>query len=144
MAGIREFLLKPFSQGDVDSLLTTLSQGECFLTQVKNVKILKFPNEGDQNLARFTTSLRTDVVKEINDMADEGLNQLVIKLSPALASDLVMVKNFTYLLEYVKKLAFEVRLVAESEKAEEAMKQFAETSDMEVYSSVDEAIAALA
>ena len=117
-----------------------LSGGTDFLTESDGVKVLDFPDAGDLKLQRFKYALKTHVVREINELAEEGRNRLVVKLSDAIVSDLGLVQNFTGLLEHLDKLVFEVRLVAESPEAKEGLNQYLEISQNATYSSVAEAV----
>jgi CheY-like chemotaxis protein len=142
-AGITEFLLKPFFKEDLTRILGRLSGSKRYLTESNGVKLLAFPDRGDVKLSRFKSALTTDILREVNEMADEGENKLVVKLTGALHSDLALAQNFASLLEYLEKLMFEVRLVADTEEAREGLKQYLETTRMTAYASVDDAIGAL-
>jgi len=149
-AGIKGFLYKPFTKTDVLSLFTTpggdFATGDAeggrkwLIPGEKNARILAFPDENDPALRTFANALGTEIRKELNDMADEGVKRLIIKLTPAVIADFSMVKKFLALLELINELTLSVKLVAENDKTGERLQQFSETARMQTFSSVDQAL----
>jgi CheY-like chemotaxis protein len=149
-AGIKDFLYKPFTKTDVLSLFT--APGGEFATadaeggrrwlipSEKNLRILAFPEESDPNFRMFANALGTEIRKELNDMADEGVTQLIIKLTPAVLADFSTVKKFLGLLELIKGLALSVKLVAENDRTRERLQQFSETAQMQTFNCLDQAM----
>ena len=73
-------------------------------------------------------------------MAEEGLNQLVIKVGEGFLSDLNLTRKFVDMVEHTLRLSLNVRLVAESEQAREALKQFEETASLPTDASLEFAL----
>jgi two-component system, cell cycle response regulator len=152
--GIREFLYKPFTKADVlglfaapgGDLLSSEGEGGRKWIQPANgqVRILAFPDENDPKLKGFANALGTDIRKELSDMADEGVGQLIIKLTPAVAADFAIVKKFLALLELVNGLTLTVKLVAENDKTRDRLSQFSETARMQTFSSMEQALKSFA
>ncbi len=148
-AGIKEFLYKPFSKTDALSLFANpggdliSSDGDGsrkkFLQSEGNVRILAFPEENDPALKGFANALGGDIRKELSEMADEGVNRLIIKLTPAVVADFAIVKKFLALLELINGLTLSVKLVAENDRTRERLQQFSETAEMQTFSSLDQA-----
>ncbi len=153
-AGIREFLYKPFTKSDLDVLITGFgfdysgSGGDTtrkkYLVSEGPVRILAFPEENDPQLKSFSNALGHEIPGELKDMADEGITRLIIRLTPSVIADLGMVKKFLALLELVEKLALSVRLVAENDRTRERLRRFSETSKIQTFDSLDQAIKSFA
>ncbi len=153
-AGIRDFLYKPFTKSDLDVLIAGLGSsspgnvGEAtrnrFLVPEGSIRILAFPEENDPQLKPFSNALGHEIPAELKDMADEGNTQLIIRLTPSVIADLSMVKKFLALLELVEKLALSVRLVAENDRTRQRLQQFSETSKVQTFDSLDQAIKSFA
>jgi two-component system, cell cycle response regulator len=152
--GIKDFLYKPFTKADALSLFASpggdlLSSegggGRKWLQPGSGqVRILAFPDENDPLLKGFASALGTDIRNELSEMADEGVKQLVIKLTPAVAADFAIVKKFLALLELVNGLALTVKLVAENDNTRDRLRQFSETAHMQTFSSMEQALEAFA
>ncbi len=153
-AGIKGVLYKPFSKAEVMAAMAGLAQAEAYLQCLgadqlqflggKKVKMLTFPEEGHPSLKRFSSALGLEILKELNEMADEGVGCLILQLTPAVMSDLAIVRKFIALLQHAEKLSLSVRLVAESERIRERLKLFLETSAVRTFNSVDEALESFA
>jgi two-component system cell cycle response regulator len=149
--GIREFLYKPFSKGDVEELAAMLMYGKSaagagdaprkFLVADGNIRILSFPDEKDPSLKAFASALSAEIRQEVSEMADEGVTRLIVKLSPGLMSDFGSVKKFVSLLDHVQRLTLSVRLVADTDKTKEQLRQYSEMANLKTYDSVDLAAA---
>ena len=139
-AGISVFLHKPFNDEEatkvVNLLVSRRKQKEQeievghFLTSKGKVRILDCPPEKSSKFRSVAGALTSGVVKEIDEMAEEGLNQLVIKVGEGFLSDLSVTRKFVDMVEHTLRLSLNVRLVAESEQAREALKQFEETASL--------------
>lgn len=73
-------------------------------------------------------------------MAEEGVNRLVIKLTPAVAADFSIVKRFLALIELIETLTLSVRLVAGNEKTRGKLQKFSETARMQTFDSLELAL----
>jgi CheY-like chemotaxis protein len=148
-AGMREFLYKPFTKTDVTSLFAGLGVDagdgtRKWFTLEGNVRVLAFPEEGDPLFKSFANALGTDIRQELNNIADEGGNKLIIRLTPGVVADFAIVKKFLSLLELIQELTLTVRLVADNDKTREKLKQFSETARIETFKSMDQALETLA
>lgn len=150
-AGVGTFLYKPFNNDDVVQLVTGLAakqkdekMGGHFLTSKGKVRILDCPPEKSSRYKVVAGALTSDVVREIDDMAEEGLNQLVIKVGEGFLSDLGTTRKFVDLVEHTTQLSVNVRLVADSEQARVALKQFAETASIPTDTSLEFALNSIA
>jgi two-component system, cell cycle response regulator len=141
-AGIHHFLYKPFSRDDTAKIMDELLSKEAaedfsknkqrFLAAQGNIRILECPPEKSSKFKLVTGALNSEVVKEIDDMAEEGLSQLVIKIGEGFLSDMNITRKFINLVEHTSQLSLHVRFVADSEQAREALKQFEETASIPV------------
>lgn len=150
-AGICVFLHKPFSEEDVAKAAEFLvsrqdqeqKKKQRFLTAKGKVRILECPPEKSSKFRAFAGSLTSEVIKEIDDMAEEGFSQLVIKVGEGFLSDLSITRKFVNLIEHILRLSLQVRLVADSDQARDALKQFAETASIPTDSSLECALSSI-
>lgn len=148
-AGISAFLYKPFSREDsakaVEKLLSQ-QKGEngggkgVFLAKEGDVRVLDLPADKDPQYAAVAGALTSNVRKEIDEMAEEGLSRLVIKVGPGFLSDSKVTRKFIDLVEHTVRLSLTVRFVAETEQAQSALKQFAETASLPTDASLELAL----
>jgi len=150
-AGIRFILHKPFTREDALKLVDHLpapqdalaGAGMQFLSSQGKVRVLDCPSEADARFRTVSGALTTAVVKEMDEMAEEGLNQLVIKVGEGFLSDMAVTRKFLNVLEHTARLSLTVRLVAESEQAREALNQFAETAKIPTDTSLELALSSM-
>jgi two-component system, cell cycle response regulator len=131
--GIKNILYKPFTRDDVAEAihhLTELSASAktAHLTVDGDIRILDCPGNKSFQFRGFASALSSEIPKEIDGMAEEGITKLVIILSEGFLSDLGVTQKFIDLIEHAHKLSLSVRLVAESQQARDVLKQFAETN----------------
>jgi response regulator RpfG family c-di-GMP phosphodiesterase len=146
-SGISVFLYKPFSREDVEEanhrLVSQQQQNDGlkkkqqFLFTQGKVRILDCPPETSSKYRAVAGSLKSEIVHEIEDMAEEGFNQLVIKVGEGFLSDLSVTRKFVDLVEHTLRLSLRVRLVADSDQARDALKQFAETASIPTDTSLE-------
>ncbi len=152
--GIKDFLYKPFTRTDVlnlfaspggDLLSNEGEEGRKWIQSANGqVRILAFPDEHDPMLKGFANALGADIRRELSDMADEGVKQLVIRLTPAVTADFTIVKKFLALLDLINSLTLTVKLGAENDKTRERLHQFSETAHMQTFSTMEQALKAFA
>ena len=151
-AGIENMLLKPFQPNDVAEMIAQIKAGNSsgkkgaakkYLHEHGTVMVLSIPPAGDPGLRAFSIALDRDIPKELNDMAEEGRNELVVDTSSALA-DMTVARGFLGILARAKKLSIRARLVAGTDGARKALAEYAETASLPTCETVDEAVAALA
>jgi two-component system, cell cycle response regulator len=147
-AGVSSFLYKPFSNDDIAQLIGVLAAKQKdaekmsghFLTSKGKVRILECPPEKSSRYRVVAGALTSEVVREIDEMAEEGLNQLVIKVGEGFLSDLGTTRKFVDMVEHTVQLSVNVRLVADSEQARAALRQFAETASIPTDTSLEFAL----
>lgn len=148
-AGISAFLYKPFSREDsakaVEKLLSQQKDEKggskaVFLTKEGAVRVLDLPADKDPQYAAVAGALTSNVRKEIDEMAEEGLSRLVIKVGAGFLSDAKVTRKFIDLVEHTVRLSLNVRFVAETEQAQSALKQFAETASLPTDASLELAL----
>ncbi|MBN1571529.1 MAG: response regulator [Acidobacteria bacterium] len=135
-AGIPYLLYKPFSKEEVLNVANHMvsqqkedpKKGQRFLTSKGKVKILECPGDKNARYRSVSGSLASDIVRELDDMAEEGLSRLVIRVGEGFLSDLSVTRKFIDLVDHATRLSLQVRLVADSDQALNALKQFAETA----------------
>jgi hypothetical protein len=109
-----------------------------------DIRILNCPGDKSSKFRAFASALNSDILKEIDGMAEEGLTKLVINLGDGFLSDIVIAQKFIDFIDHTLKLSLSIRLVAESQQAREALKQFAETAELPADTSLDCALKAIA
>lgn len=150
-AGIRIILHKPFTREDALKIVNQLpprenafaGQGMRFLIPQGKIRVLECPAENHARFHSVAGALTSAVVKEIDEMAEEGLDQLVISVGDGFLADMTVTRKFLNMLEHTLRLSLNVRLVAESEQAREALHQFAETAHMPTDTSLECALSAM-
>ncbi len=150
-AGVGAFLYKPLNNDDIAALLNNLAAKQKdaermsghFLTSKGKVRILECPPEKSSRFKTVAGALTSEVVREIDEMAEEGLNQLVIKVGEGFLSDLGTTRKFVDMVEHTVRLSVNVRLVADSEQARAALKQFAETASIPTDTSLEFALSSI-
>jgi CheY-like chemotaxis protein len=154
--GIREFLYKPFTKEDVVAVaeggpapagasappMQAKRPAKGFLAAYGNVRVLPCPDGNDPEFQSFINALSDVIFREIGDMADEGLGQLVIRVSPAIVSNFALAKAFASVLGHGKSLALTIALVAESPRIKEWLDHYPESKDLPIYDSLDAALSA--
>ncbi len=150
-AGIGVFLHKPFNNEETAKVINLLASKQKdnaksmmhFLTSSGKVRILECPPEKNSKFRAVAGALTSEVVKEIDEMAEEGLNQLVIKVGEGFLSDLSVTRKFVDMVEHTVRLSLNVRLVADSEQARVALKQFEETASIPTDASLEFALSSI-
>jgi response regulator RpfG family c-di-GMP phosphodiesterase len=150
-AGIPYLLYKPFSKDEVIDVASHMAtqqgedpkKGQRFLTVKGKVRILECPGDKNTRYRSIAGSLASDIVRELDDMAEEGLSRLVIKIGEGFLSDLSVTRKFVDLVEHATKLSLQVRLVADSDQALRALKQFAETAGIPTDTTLECALKAI-
>ena len=150
-SGITVFLHKPFNNEEIASVVNLLESrqnepektGGHFLTSKGKIRILDCPPERSSRFRSVAGALTSDVVKEIDDMAEEGLNQLIIKVGEGFLSDMAITRKFVNLVEHTARLSVNIRLVADSDQARGALKQFEETASIPTDTSLDFALSSI-
>ena len=135
--GIQEILYKPFTREDVSGALTRLMSRQADAMRVRHlladsgdIKILDCPSDKSPRFPIIAGALGTDVLREIDDMAEEGRSKLVINLGDGFLSDMGMTRKFINLIDHAQRLELSIRLVVESEQVRSVLKQFVETADL--------------
>ena len=155
--GIREFLYKPFTREDVIAVAAGTAPSAAapahsiqpkrpargFLASYGNARLLSCPEASDPEFQSFINALSEEIFREIGDMADEGLGQLVIKVSPAVVSNFALAKAFAGVLWHGRSLALTISLVAMSPRIKEWLSHYPESKELPIYDSVEAALTAL-
>jgi CheY-like chemotaxis protein len=150
-AGVSVFLYKPFSREQAaaaaDHLASQQKGGskskQRFLMAKGTVRILDCPPEKSPQFRAVAGSLASRVIREIEDMAEEGLSQLVISVGEGFLTDLNITRKFVNLIEHTLQLSLRVRLVAESDQARDALQQYAETANLPTDTSLESALSSI-
>lgn len=150
--GIKMVLHKPFSRDDVAQILAFLpaqldkgsSNKPRYLAADGDIRILTCPGDKHARFKIFAGALTNDIIKEIDEAAEEGLTKLVIEISEGFLSDMVVTRKFIDLIGHAEQLSMSIRFVAESPSVREALKQFAETAAIPVELSVKCAVSTIA
>ena len=150
-AGIPFLLYKPFRSEEVLDIAGRMAvqpkeepkKGQKYLASKGKIRILECPPEKSSKFRTVAGSLASDIVHELDDMAEEGLSRLVIRVGEGFLSDLSITRKFVNLVEHANELSLQVRLVADSEQARDALKQFAETASIPTDPTVECALSAI-
>lgn len=149
--GINTILYKPFAASDVTKAVDQLMsrQEESYVKKIRylaaegKVRILDCPPEKSTKFRSVAGSLASDVVKEIDDMAEEGLSQLIIKIGEGFLSDISVTRKFVDLVDHARQLSLRIRFVADSDQARNSLKQFSEIASVPTDDSLETALNAV-
>lgn len=147
-AGISVFLYKPFRREDalssIDCVVSRQKKEEepnhGYLRARGKVRILECPPEKSPRFRAVAGALRSEIVQEIDDMAGEGLSQLIVKVGDGFLSDSGVKRKFVNLVEHILHLSLTLKIVADSQEARDELKQFAETASIPTEKSLESAI----
>jgi two-component system, cell cycle response regulator len=148
-SGVSIFLNKPFTREDIAEVIYRVVSRQKeekklqYLTINGKVRILDCPSEKNSTCRLFASALSSSIQKEIDGMAEEGLSKLVIKVGDGFLSDLGTTRKFVNLMDHIVRLSLNVRLVADSDQAKNALKQYAETAAIPTDSSLESAISSM-
>jgi len=145
--GIQVVLYKPFTASDATNAienLQILASGKKlpWLERCGNVRILRCPGDKSSKLNSFVSVLKTEIVKEVEGMAEEGLTGLIIDLGEGFLSSVNIAQKFIDFINHTAKLQLNIRLVVESAQAREAAKNFSEIAHLPTDTSMEFALKA--
>jgi len=146
-SGIQAVLYKPFTAMDVMSTienLQILASGKKlpWLERYGNVRVLRCPGDKSPKIHAFVSVLKSEIVREVEGMAEEGLTGLIVDLGEGFLSSVSIAQKFIDFIEYTAKLKLNIRLVVESAQAREAAKNFTEIAHLPTDTSVELALKA--
>ena len=144
---IQVTLYKPFTAPDVANVmenLLALASGKKlpWLERHGNIRILRCPGDKNPKINAFVTALNTEVRKEVEGMAEDGLKELIIDLGEGFLSSVNIAQKFIDFIGYTAKLQLDIRLVVESAQAREAAKNFSEIAHLPTDMSMEFALKA--
>lgn len=151
-AGIKALLYKPFTQADVANAIEQVNANQRdlsgkrlrFLTSSGDVRILDCPSEKSSKFRAYANSMTTDIRQEVDNIIEEGLSQLIVRVSEGFLEQPGPRKAFLDLMEHVREQPLSVRLVAESPEIRDSLKRYAETSDIPTDVSLEGALSSIA
>ena len=143
--GIQLVLYKPFTAADVTITmenLEALATGKKlpWLERCGNVRILHCPNGDSPKINPFVAALKTEIIQEVEGMAEEGLTGLVIDLGEGFLSSVSIVQKFIDFINHTAKLNLNTRLVVESAQAREQAKNYTELAHLPTDTSMELAL----
>ena len=150
-AGVSVFLYKPFKQDEAlrtaDVLISHQKDGTVkktrFLKNRGDIRILDCPPAKSSKYQTVALALKSDIMHEIDDMAEDGFTKLVINVGEGFLSDLGVTRKFVDMVDHTLQLSLNVRLVADSDQARDALKQFEETANIPTEMSLECALGAI-
>jgi len=145
--GIQAILYKPFMAPDAAAALgKVMAQASgkpgAWLETLGNVRILRCLGDRNPKHRTFVSALNGAVAKEIDEMAEEGQTGLVIDIGEGFLSNIGTAQKFIDFINRTNKLRLNIRLVAETSSALEAIKQFSETANLPIDTSMEFALKA--
>ncbi|MBN2321132.1 MAG: response regulator [Acidobacteria bacterium] len=150
-AGVSVFLYKPFKRDEAihtaGVLISHQKDGTVkktrFLRSKGDIRILDCPPMKSSKYRTVALALKSDIMREIDDMAEDGFNKLVINVGDGFLSDLGVTRKFVDMVDHTLQLSLNVRLVADSDQARDALKQFEETANIPTEISLECALGAI-
>jgi two-component system cell cycle response regulator len=150
-AGIKAFLYKPFTRVDVVGAIEQVvaAQNEVsvkkmfYLVSNGKTKILECPAEKSSKFQIYAEMLASDIIREIDRMAEEGTNQLIVSVGEGFLNQPQVCNDFIAMMKHARELQCSVRLVADSPQSRTMLKQFSETSNLPTDVSVECALSSI-
>jgi len=143
--GIQVVLYKPFMAPDARNAMDNiqaLASGKKlpWLERCGDVRILRCPGDKNPKINAFVSALKTEIVKEVEGMAEEGLTRLIIDLGEGFLSSVNIAQKFIDFINHTARLQLNIRLVGESAQAREAAKNFSEIAHLPIDTSLEFAL----
>ncbi len=150
-AGVRVFLYKPFNEDEVihaaDVLISHHKDVKVkksrFLKRKGDIHILDCPPVKSPKYRTVSRALISDIIREIDDMAEDGFTKLIINVGEGFLSDLGVTRKFVDVVDHTLQLSLNVWLVADSDQARDTLKQFEETASIPTEISLENALCAI-
>jgi len=150
-AGISLFLYKPFKKDEAIQMASIAAAHQKddrsikprFLHSKGELRILECPPLKSSKYQIVALALKSEIVREIDDMAEDGFTKLIIKVGEGFLSDMGVIRKFVDLVDHILRLSLNVRMVADSEHARNALKRFEETANIPTEISLECALSAM-
>ena len=150
-AGVRIFLYKPFKADEVihaaDVLIAHQKNVKVkkpwFLERKADIHILDCPSVKSSRYRTVTKALLSDIIREIDDIAEDGFTRLIIIVGEGFLADLGVTRKFVDVVNHTRRLNLNIWLVAGSVQARETLKQFEETANIPTEISLERALGAI-
>jgi two-component system, cell cycle response regulator len=151
-AGIQVVLFKPFTCADVVKAIeqSTAGQKELsakklhYLTASGKIMTLECPAQKSSRFRFFAESLNSSIPREIEEMADGGIDLLIIKIGEGFLSNRVATQNFLKLMQLIQQMSLTVRFVASSAQSRDELKKHSETANIPTDVSMECALSSVA
>jgi len=146
--GIKDYMVKPFKGDQLIERITkifTLEEKKTEEEQVDTSK-LYFTMEGDYKILtlpqKITRGVSSDIEGHLGDqlkeMVDDGKNKFVIDMRKVQEINISLIKLILFVVQTCNKSNIAVRAVGDKTLSD-GLKEFSETSDLSVSSSIDQA-----
>lgn len=136
--GIPVLLHKPFTRSDVMKAIERSAAGQKegntkklhYITMNGKVLTLECPARKSSRYRFYAESLTSEIPREIDLMASEGVDLLIIKIGEGFLSNQLVSKNFISLIQHAGELNLSIRLVADSPESRDVLKKYQETCNL--------------
>jgi CheY-like chemotaxis protein len=144
--GIEMFLYKPFIHSDVTKVMKQameehdddmFSKSLHYLMVRGRTLILDCPGKKSSKYRFCAEFLTSTIIQEIDEMAEEGANHMIIKVGEEFLSDPIVLRDFMKLIEHLNEIRLSIRLVAESPEAREILKDHGRTCRLPIDVSIE-------
>jgi CheY-like chemotaxis protein len=151
-AGIQVVLFKPFTCADVVKAIdqSTANQRELsakklhYLTSNGKVMTLECPAQKSSRYRFFAETLNSSIPHEIEEMADGGIDLLIIKIGDGFLSNRVVIEKFLKLIQLIQQMSLTVRFVASSAQSRDELRKYNETASIPTDVSMECALSSIA
>jgi CheY-like chemotaxis protein len=138
--GIQTFLYKPFTRENVGKALEQVAKESeessskrlHYLVMKGKTPILDCPAQKSSKFRFIAEFLNTEVIQEIDDIAEGGSEHLIIKIGDGFLSSIAMRQKFISLIDHTSELGLIVRLVVESPECREVLRHIDQISSIPI------------
>jgi YesN/AraC family two-component response regulator len=138
--GIQTFLYKPFTRADVgkafEQIMKDVEESSSkrlhYLTMKGKTPILDCPAQKSSKFRFIAEFLNSEIIKEIDDIAEGGSQHLIIRIGEGFLSTIAMRQKFITLIEHTYELGLTIRLVVESSECRDILRNIEETSSIPI------------
>jgi CheY-like chemotaxis protein len=149
--GVKDYMVKPFKGEQLIERAEKVVQLEAKKAETVAADLSKqyFSLEGDVQImtmpAKINRQVNTQVEgflkTKLKDIVKSGINKLILNLSKAEETNMSLIKVIVQVLQACQKASLKIQIVG-TEALSEGLKGFAETSEIKIAFSLDEAKAA--
>ncbi len=144
-AGFHDMLIKPFDEKTIiNAVKANVAGSQNLLTYEEDYAAFRFPplSENAISAAAFAQQALRKAEQAMNEIADSGFERLLLDMSEATQTDMSVVSCVSSIQKSAGDLGIQLSIMVPDPSLARMLRQFSETSDTPIYSTLDEAVQA--